>query len=117
MRPISILAPGGWCWGHCWLSQALLEHLLGWGILVTLLHTLMLLLALASLALAGSVRCQPHPEPTLHRLRTLCNDGTRGVSTWSAALQLWTTTVTRPPGQTCMRQVNPKTRQGEGQCH
>jgi hypothetical protein len=45
---------------------------------------LALLLALASPALAGpSVRCTTSEEKTLHRLQTLCDDGTRAVSTWS----------------------------------
>ena len=75
----------------------------------------LLLLALASPALAGP-RCLTYEEKTLGRLQTLCDDGSRAVSTWSPTLQRWDTTVTPPPGQTCTRQLNPKTRQWEGRC-
>jgi len=75
-----------------------------------------LLLALASPALAGPVRCQTYPEPSMGRLQTLCADGTRAVSTWSPTLQQWHTTVTPPPGQTCTGRLNPKTHQWEGRC-
>src|SRR6266508_2299663 len=74
------------------------------------------LLLLASPALAGPMRCQTHHEPTLTRFMTLCDDGTRAVSTWSSTLQRWQTTVTPSPGQTCTGQLNPKTRQWEGRC-
>jgi len=30
------------------------------------------------------------------RLQTLCDDGTRAVSTWSPSLQRWDTTVSAP---------------------
>ena len=53
-----------------------------------------LLLALASPVLAGPVRCITYEEKTLGRLQTLCDDGTRAVSTWSPTLQRWETTVT-----------------------
>jgi hypothetical protein len=74
------------------------------------------LLALASPALAGPVRCTTYEEKTLGRLQTLCADGSRAVSTWSSTLQRWDTTVTPPPGQTCTGQLNPRTRQWEGRC-
>jgi hypothetical protein len=77
---------------------------------------LALLLALASPALAGPVRCTTYEEKTLGRLQTLCDDGTRAVSTWSSTLGQWQTTVTPPPGQRCTGQMNPKTRQWEGRC-
>jgi hypothetical protein len=48
---------------------------------------LAVLLALASPALAGPVRCTTYEEKTLHRLQTLCDDGTRAVSTWRPTLQ------------------------------
>jgi hypothetical protein len=44
------------------------------------------LLALATPALAGSTRCTTYAEKTLGRLQTLCDDGTRAVSTWSPTL-------------------------------
>jgi hypothetical protein len=75
---------------------------------------LLLLLALASPALAGPVRCQTSHKPTLNRLQTLCDDGTRVVSTWNPTWQQWTTTVTPPPGKSCTGQVNLRTRQWEG---
>jgi hypothetical protein len=62
---------------------------------------LLLLLLLASPAWAGNVRCQTHHEPTLNRLQTLCDDGTRSTLTWSPTLQRWETTVTPPPGKAC----------------
>ena len=77
---------------------------------------LAVLLALASPALAGPVRCQTYPEPTMGRLQTLCDDGTRATSTWSPTLGRWNTTVTPPPGQTCQGRLNPTTRQWVGRC-
>jgi hypothetical protein len=67
------------------------------------------LLSLASPALAGSVRCTTYAEKTLGRLQTLCDDGTRAVSTYNKTLDRWDTTVTPPPGQTCTGQLNPRT--------
>jgi hypothetical protein len=78
--------------------------------------TLAVLLALASPALAGSVRCTTYEEKTLGRLQTICSDGTRAVSTWSSTLGQWTTTVTPPPGQRCTGQMNPCTQQVEMRC-
>jgi DNA-binding MarR family transcriptional regulator len=75
-----------------------------------------LLLALASPALAGPVRCTTYEEKTLGRLQTLCDDGTRAVSTWSPTLQRWQSTVTPPPGQTCTGQMNSRTQQVEVRC-
>jgi hypothetical protein len=59
----------------------------------------LLLLALASPALAGPVRCTTYEEKTLGRLQTLCDDGTRAVSTWSPTLGRWDTTVTPRRGR------------------
>jgi hypothetical protein len=64
----------------------------------------------------GSVRCITYEEKTLGRLQTLCDDGTRAVSTWSSTLQQWQTIVTPPPGRTCSGRLNPKTRSWEGRC-
>jgi hypothetical protein len=80
------------------------------------LAALALLLALASPALAGPVRCTTYEEKTLGRLQTLCSDGTRAVSTWSPTRQRWDTTVTPPPGQTCTGQMNVRTKQVEMRC-
>ena len=74
-----------------------------------------LLPALASPALAGP-RCTTYEEKTMGRLQTLCDDGTRAVSTWSPTLQQWQTTVTLPPGQRCTGRLNPNTRPWEGRC-
>jgi hypothetical protein len=76
---------------------------------------LVLLLALASHALAGP-RCTTYEEKTLGRLQTLCDDGSRPVSTYNRTLDRWDTTVTPPPGQTCTGRLNPKTHQWEGRC-
>jgi DNA-binding MarR family transcriptional regulator len=78
---------------------------------------LAVLLALASPALAGNpTRCQTYPEPTMGRWQTLCDDGTRAVSTYNKTLERWDTTVTPPPGQTCEGRLNPTSRQWEGRC-
>jgi hypothetical protein len=70
-----------------------------------------LLLALASPALAGPVRSTAYEEKTLGRLQTLCADGTRAVSTWSLTLRRWETTITASLRQTYTGQMNPRTQQ------
>jgi hypothetical protein len=78
---------------------------------------LVLLLLLASPAGAGSpVRCQTYPEPTMGRLQTLCDDGTRAVSTWNKTISRWESTVTPPPGQTCTGRLNPRAAQVDIRC-
>jgi hypothetical protein len=77
---------------------------------------LLLVLAWAGLAMAGPVRCTTYEEMTLGRLQTLCDDGTRAVSTWSPTLQRWETTVTPPPGVTCTSRTDPRTRQVGVRC-
>jgi hypothetical protein len=47
----------------------------------------------------SATRCTPYAEPTLGRLQTLCNDGTRAVSTYNKTLERWESTVTPPPGK------------------
>jgi hypothetical protein len=76
----------------------------------------LLLLALASPARAGPVRCTTYEEKTLGRLQTLCADGTRAVSTWSPTRQPWQTTITASPCKTCTGQLNPRTQQVEVRC-
>jgi hypothetical protein len=61
------------------------------------LTILAVLLALASPALAGQVRCTTYEEKTMDRLQTLCDDGSRAVSTWNRTLECWETTVASPP--------------------
>jgi hypothetical protein len=82
-----------------------------WGLLL-----LVLLLALASPALASSVRCLTYEERTLGRLQTVCSDGARAVSTYNKTLSRWESTVTPPPGQTCTGRLNAYTRQWERRC-
>jgi hypothetical protein len=67
---------------------------------------LAVLLALASPALAGPVRCTTYEEKTMGRLQTVCDDGSRAVSTWSPTLQRWDTTVTPPPSS-AQRKILP----------
>jgi hypothetical protein len=76
----------------------------------------LLLLLLASPALAGTTHCMTYEEPTLGRLQTLCDDGTRAVSTYNQTLSRWESTITPPPGKTCVGPMNPKTRQVEVRC-
>jgi hypothetical protein len=78
--------------------------------------TLLLLLALATPAWAGDVRCTTYEERTLDRLQTICSDGSRATSYWNKTLSRWESTVSPPPGQTCAGRLNPKTRQWEGRC-
>jgi hypothetical protein len=75
---------------------------------------LVLLLALASPALAGPVRCTTYEVKSLGRWQTLCSDGTRVTSRYNTVLDRWETTVTPPPGQTCTGRLNPTTHQWEG---
>lgn len=77
---------------------------------------LLLLLALVSPTLAGPVRCTTYQEQTLGRLQTLCDDGTRAVSTYNRTLERWETTITPPLGQRCTGRLNPRTQQVEVHC-
>jgi hypothetical protein len=68
-------------------------------------------------AMAKTLSCFTYEEPALRRLRTLCNDGMRAVSTYNTTLRRWESTITTPPpGQTCRGRVNPTSRQWEGRC-
>jgi hypothetical protein len=51
-----------------------------WGLVL-----LALVWAMPALA-GGPVRCTTYAEKTTNRLQTLCDDGTRAVSTWSPTL-------------------------------
>jgi hypothetical protein len=74
-----------------------------------------LLLILASPTLVGPVQhCTTYEEKSLGRWQTLCDDGSRAVSTYNKTLDRWESTVTPPPGQRCTGRLNPKTRQWEG---
>jgi hypothetical protein len=46
---------------------------------------------------SGPVRCTTYEQKTMSQLYTVCDDGSRAVSTWSLTLQRWETTVTPPP--------------------
>jgi hypothetical protein len=74
-----------------------------------------LLLALATPVLAGSVRCTTSEVKSLGRLETLCDDGTRAVHTYNQTLARWESLGTPPPGKTCTGRLT-KARQWEGKC-
>jgi hypothetical protein len=64
------------------------------------LLAVLLLLALATPALAGSnVHCLTYEEKSLGWLQTICDDGSRAVSTYNRLLGRWDTTVSPPPGK------------------
>jgi hypothetical protein len=73
------------------------------------LLVLALLLVLAGPALADPVRCTSCEGQTLGRLQTLCDDGTRAVSTSNRTLERWDTTSTESPRQVCTGWPNPRT--------
>jgi hypothetical protein len=75
-----------------------------------------LLLALGTPALVGTTRCSTYQEKTLNRLQTLCDDGTRAVSTYNKTLERWDTTITESPKKACTGEMNPRTRQWEVRC-
>jgi hypothetical protein len=85
-------------------------------VLVLLALILLSLLLWAGVSWAVTTRCTTYEEKTLNRLRTVCDDGTRAVSTYNKTLSRWESTVTPPPGQTCTGRLHPKTRQWEGRC-
>ena len=64
----------------------------------------------------SATHCTTYEEKTLGRLQTLCDDGTRAVSTWNRTLSRWESTVTSAPGKRCTGQMNPRTRQVEVRC-
>jgi hypothetical protein len=78
---------------------------------------LAVLLALASPALAASVgRCLTYEEKTLHRLQTVCDDGTKAISTYNRVLDHWDTTITASPRRDCTERLDPRTKQIEVRC-
>jgi hypothetical protein len=76
---------------------------------------LAVLLTLASSALAGTVRCTTYEEKTLGRLHTVCDDGTRGVSTYNHTLDRWETAI-QSPRRDCSGRLNSRTQQVEVRC-
>jgi hypothetical protein len=65
-------------------------------------------------AWSATTTCTTYEEQTLGRLQTLCDDGTRAVSTYNRTLARWDTTVSPPPGQRGTGGLHPKTRPWEG---
>jgi hypothetical protein len=65
---------------------------------------------------ADPVRCTTYEEKSLDRLQTLCDDGTRAVSTYNKTLDRWDTTITTSPRQACTGTMNPVTRRVEVRC-
>jgi hypothetical protein len=49
-------------------------------------------------------------EQILGRLQTICDDGTRAVSTDHQTLDRWETTITASPRQVCTGHLHPITR-------
>jgi hypothetical protein len=76
---------------------------------------LALLLLLASPIMAAT-HCTTYEERTMNRLQTLCDDGTRAVSTYNRTLDRWDTTITASPRKACTGQMHPHTRQVEVRC-
>jgi hypothetical protein len=75
---------------------------------MTRLCILVLLFALASPALAGTPsRCTTYEEPTLNHWQTLCDDGTRAVSTWEPDAAAEADHDTASPSLACTGQLNP----------
>jgi hypothetical protein len=85
---------------------------------VRALAILALFLSLASPVWAGtpSRTCTTYEDQTLGRLQTLCDDGTRGISTYNKTLERWDTTIIASPRQSCTGQLNPTTSRWEGRC-
>jgi hypothetical protein len=64
----------------------------------------------------SATRCTTYKEQTLGRLQTLCDDGTRAISTYNRTLERWESTITPPPGKTCTGRMHPRTQQVEVRC-
>jgi hypothetical protein len=64
----------------------------------------------------SATRCTTDEEQTLGRLQTLCDDGTRAISSYNRTLKRWDTTITESPRKACTGRMNPRTRQVEVRC-
>jgi hypothetical protein len=64
----------------------------------------------------SETRCTTYEEKTLGRLHTLCDDGTRAISTYNKTLSRWETTVIESPRTARTGRMNPITRQVEVRC-
>ena len=76
----------------------------------------LLLLALTTPTWAAATRCTTYEEKTLGRLQTVCDDGTRAVSTYNKTLERWDTTITESLRKLCTGRMNPRTWQVEVRC-
>jgi hypothetical protein len=78
------------------------------------------LVALALLLLASpawaATRCLIYEEKSLGRLQTVCDDDTRGISTYNKTLERWDTTITDSPRKACTRRMDPHAHQVEVRC-
>jgi hypothetical protein len=79
---------------------------------------LVLLLSLASPALADQIRCSTYEDKSSGRWQTLCSDGTRATSYWNGVLGHWETTVQPAPGarRSCSARMRPQTQYLEVHC-
>jgi hypothetical protein len=80
------------------------------------LFLLALLLGLTNPGLAGTLRCTTYEEKTLNRLQTVCEDGTRAISTYNRVLERWETLVTESPRPSCTTRMHPQTKDVEVRC-
>jgi hypothetical protein len=62
--------------------------------------TTLLLAAALTWSPPASTHCLTYPEPTMGRQQTICDDGTRAVSTFNKTLNRWETTITPGPQPT-----------------
>jgi hypothetical protein len=86
-------------------------------ILVLVALLLVAFVLLVRPVLAEATRCMTYAEQTLVYLQTVCDDGTRAVSTDNRTLERWDTTITESPKKTCTGQMNPRIKQVEARCH
>jgi hypothetical protein len=78
--------------------------------------SLLMLFALASPALADSVRCTTTYSRTLDLWHTLCDNGARGVTRHNKVLDRFESTITEPSKKACTGRMNPMTKQTEVRC-
>jgi hypothetical protein len=57
--------------------------------------------------------CLTYEEKTLGRWQTLCDDGTRAVSTDNRTRSRWERAVTSPPANACTGRLTPVTTRGD----
>jgi hypothetical protein len=81
-----------------------------------MLTTLVLLLALASPALADTGRCITYEQKTLGQWHTLCDNGTRAVSRYNRVLDRFETTITESPRKVCTGHMDPLSKQVQLHC-